>query len=105
MIKYHCYKCKRELSNLNSKCECSNNPGILVIDDEKFYVNKHTKEARAGWQWRGYYGTLESALKGILSKQLLDSIDDEITLKEVLDKIEQVRQEIKNAKITDLEED
>lgn len=44
MIKYHCYKCKRELSNLNSKCECSNNPGILVIDDEKFYVNKHTKE-------------------------------------------------------------
>lgn len=78
---------------------------IIIEELNGNIVNKHTKEARAGWQWRGYYGTLESALKGILSKQLLDSIDDEITLKEVLDKIEQVRQEIKNAKIIDLEED
>ena len=66
MIKYHCYKCKRELSNLNSKCECSNNSGILVIDDEKFYVNKHTKEVIC------YCGSNEFKLeisKGILSKK------------------------------------
>ena len=78
----------------------------LVIEEySDKIVNPRTKEITSGWQWCGYYGTLESALKGILSKQLLDSIDDEITLKEVLDKIEQVRQEIKNAKIIDLEED
>lgn len=78
---------------------------IIIEELNDNIVNKHTKEVRAGWQWCGYYGTLESALKEILSKQLLNSVDDEITLKEVLDKIEQVRQEIKNAKIIDLEEE
>lgn len=78
----------------------------LVIEEySDKIVNPRTKEITSGWQWCGYYGTLEAAFQGVLNKQLLDSVDDELEIKDVLCKIEQVRQEIKNAKITDLEED
>ena len=78
----------------------------LVIEEySDKIVNPKTKEITSGWQWCGYYGTLEAAFQGVLNKQLLDSVDDELEIKDVLGKIEQARQEIKNAKITDLEED
>lgn len=78
----------------------------LVIEEyNDKIVNPRTKEITSGWQWCGYYGTLEAAFQGVLNKQLLDSVDEELEIKDVLGKIEQVRQEIKNAKITDLEED
>ena len=78
----------------------------LVIEEySDKIVNPRTKEITSGWQWCGYYGTLEAAFQGVLNKQLLDSVDEELEIKDVLGKIEQVRQEIKNAKITDLEED
>lgn len=78
----------------------------LVIEEySDKIVNPRTKEITSGWQWCGYYSTLDAAFQGVLNKQLLDSVDDELEIKNVLGKIEQVRQEIKNAKITDLEED
>lgn len=78
----------------------------LIIEEYNMNIlDQKTKEVRSGWQWVGYYGTLQDALIGILNKQLLDSVDEELEIKDVLGKIEQVKQEIKNAKITDLEED
>lgn len=42
MIKYYCYICKKQMPNLNYKCECGNK-AIIVIDDDNFYINKENK--------------------------------------------------------------
>lgn len=83
---------------------------IVKLDERNLCIEqlKVVKSEKKGdyeqWFCVGYYGNLETALQGILNKQLFDCIDEEIQIKDVLSKIEQVRQEIKNAKITDLEE-
>ena len=53
-----------------------------------------TKDDTPKWRWCGYYGDLKSALLGALSKQLFDSAQNEMTIKEVIAKIDEVRAEI-----------
>lgn len=71
---------------------------LKIVKSKKYGDNKQ-------WLCAGYYGNLETALQGILNKQLFDCVDEEIQIKDVLDKIQQVRQEIKDTKITGLEDD
>lgn len=47
-----------------------------------------------GWKRIGYYGDLKSALLSALSKQLFDCANNEMTLKEVVTKIDNARGEI-----------
>lgn len=47
-----------------------------------------------GWKRMGYYGDLKTALLGALNKELFDCANNEMTLKEVLTKIEKTRNEI-----------
>lgn len=75
----------------------------LCIEQLKIVKSKKHGDNKQ-WLCVGYYGNLETALQGILNKKLFDCIDEELEIKDVLGKIEQARQEIKNAKITDLEE-
>lgn len=49
------------------------------------------------WKRVGYYGDLKTALLGALSKELFDCPTNEMTLKEVLAKIDKTREEIINA--------
>ena len=53
-----------------------------------------TKQKEPKWRWCGYYGDLKSALLGALTKQLFDSVENELTLKDVISKIDEARAEI-----------
>lgn len=47
-----------------------------------------------GWKRIGYYGDVKTALLGALNKELFDCASNEMTLKEVLTKIDKTRGEI-----------
>ncbi len=76
-----------------SKCDNLN----LQIEEYRKGINPKTKEEVWSWKWCGYYGDLKTALLGVLSKKLFDSVDEELTLKELVSKIDEARQEIINA--------
>lgn len=50
-----------------------------------------------GWKRIGYYGDIKTALLGALKKELFDCATNEMTLKEVLTKIDTTRNEIISA--------
>lgn len=52
------------------------------------------KEDIEKWRGCGYYGDLKSALLGVLRKQLFDSVENEMQLKDVIEKIDKARAEI-----------
>lgn len=69
----------------------------LQIEEYRKGVNPKTKEEVWSWKWFGYYGDLRTACLGALSKIMFDYADEELTLKEVLAKIEEAREQIENA--------
>ena len=56
-----------------------------------------TKDDTPKWYRCGYYGDLKSALLGALTKQLFDSVSNEMTIKEVVSVIDKARGEIISA--------
>ncbi len=53
-----------------------------------------TKEKGHKWRWCGYYGDLKSACLGALSKQLFDSVKNEMDLNAVIVAIDNARADI-----------
>lgn len=77
----------------------------LIIEEYNMNIlDQKTKEVRSGWQWVGYYGTLQDALIGILNKQLFDSVEEELTLKDIITKINKVENEIQDIKKNKIKE-
>ena len=46
------------------------------------------------WCRNGYYGSLKMALCGVLEKELFDSVEEELALKDVINKIEEAKKQI-----------
>lgn len=69
----------------------------LELQEYRKGVNPKTKEEVWSWKWCGYYGDLRTACLGALSKIMFDYADEETTLKEVLAKIDEAREQIANA--------
>lgn len=69
----------------------------LELQEYRKGVNPKTKEEVWSWKWCGYYGDLRTACLGALSKIMFDYADEEMTLKEVLAKIDEAREQIANA--------
>ena len=74
---------------------------IKKLDDrnlqlEEYREGKDTHKGKATTKWRlcGYYGDLKSALLGALTKQLFDSAENELTLKDIISRIDEARAEI-----------
>lgn len=74
----------------------------IVVEQLKTIEGK-TKGLHDEWILFGYYGTLKSALKGCLDKQLFDTVNEELQLKDIISKIENVENNIKNMKIIEEE--
>lgn len=78
---------------------------IRKLDDKNIVVEQlktmkgKTKGLHDEWILFGYYGTLKSALKGCLNKQLFDTVNEELQLKDIVAKIENAENNIKNMKI------
>lgn len=82
----------------------NNNLRIRKLDEQCLCVeqytksfNKKTKEDVMIWKFYGYYGDIKSAMLGILKKQLFDTADEEITLKDLTSRIENAEKSIRNA--------
>ena len=68
----------------------------LQLEEYRKGINPKTKEETYSWKWVGYYGDLKSALSGVLKKQLFDTADEEILLKDLVAKIDVAQQNIMN---------
>ena len=64
---------------------------------EKKENGRKTGEILNRWEWAGFYGDIKSALIGVLRKQLFDSTDEELTLKQLIEKIDAAENEILKA--------
>ena len=65
----------------------------LVIEELKT-ITSEKNGTRKEWCWCGYYSSLKSALIGVLHKQLFDSAEEEMSVKDLLSRIESVEKEI-----------
>ena len=63
----------------------------LAIEELKTVTNKQNESYQA-WCRCGYYGSLRSALIGVLDKELFNCADEELTLQQLVKKIEIVIQ-------------
>lgn len=68
----------------------------LVIEELRIVESKKLGKHEE-WCWDGYFGDLKSAFLGAFHKQLFDSADEEIELKNIIYKINSIEKEIKNA--------
>lgn len=73
----------------------------LVIEELRDVTNKNSQTTNKQWCWCGYYGDLKTALLGVLHKVLLDSAEEKLQIKDVLQKIESVENDIKNMKVVE----
>lgn len=69
----------------------------LCVEQYAKSFNKKTKEDVTLWKFCGYYGDIQSAIRGILKKQLFDTADEEITLKDLVSRIENAERNIMRA--------
>ncbi|MBQ9728200.1 MAG: hypothetical protein IJV85_01245 [Clostridia bacterium] len=71
-------------------------PNCLQLEEYRKPDEKSgtTKDNAAKWRRCGYYGDIKTALLGALSKQLFDCAKNEMTIKEVIAKIDEARAEI-----------
>jgi hypothetical protein len=68
----------------------------LQVEEYRLVVGKKTKEERYDWCWVGYYGSLKSAIGGVLNYCLMSLTDEEIKdCKALIEKIERLDKEIK----------
>lgn len=67
----------------------------LAIEELKTVTTRQNK-TRQEWCRRGYYGSLRSAMVGVLEKNLFNCADEKLTLQELVNKIDIIIQEIKD---------
>lgn len=73
----------------------------LALEELKDVTSKKSQTTNKQWCWCGYYGDLKTALLGVLHKFLLDSVEEELQIKDVVAKIETVENDIKNMKVVE----
>lgn len=65
----------------------------LIMEQLKI-VSSEIKGTREEWVIKGYYGSVEGALNGILRKQLFDSMEQEVEIKDILKIMKETEQNI-----------
>lgn len=69
----------------------------LQLENLVSVKSKKTGQTTIQWKRCGYYGDIKSALIASLKKQLFNTTDDEVQIKDVIIKIEQAERNINNA--------
>lgn len=65
----------------------------LVIEELKT-INSEKKGIHDEWRWCGYYGNLKTALSGVLKKLLFDGVEEELTIQNVINRIDDAEYKI-----------
>lgn len=60
----------------------------LEMESLKPVVSKKTKQESVHWKGCGYFGDLKSALLSSLRKQLFDAAKDELTVSDLIERID-----------------
>lgn len=76
----------------------------LVIEEFRDVTDPKAKTTNKQWCWCGWYGDLKTALLGVLHKQLFDSAEEELQIKDLIERIEKVENYIKNMKVIEGQE-
>lgn len=71
----------------------------LALEELRDVTNKKSQTTNKQWCWCGWYGDLKTALIGALHKQLFDSAEEELQIKDLIERIEKVENYIKNMKV------
>ena len=80
---------------INDKLRISRYDALnLQIEELTKVTSKKTKEERYEWMNIGFYSNLKSAFQGILSRKLFDVADEEISVQNVIEKINEVYENI-----------
>ena len=66
----------------------------LAIEVNRKVKNKKTGEVSMKWAFDGYYGNLQGALLGVLSKELFNTTEEKTTLTNIVKKIDAAKKEI-----------
>ncbi|MBO5280309.1 MAG: hypothetical protein J6B55_03705 [Clostridia bacterium] len=66
----------------------------LSLESFSEIKTKQTDPPKKAWRHCGYYGDLKSALQGALKKQLFDSVENEQTVKDLIEEIRGAEQSI-----------
>lgn len=69
----------------------------VVIEELRDVTDKKTQTTNKQWCWCGYYGSIRSALLGCMDKLLIDSAEDNITVKDLISKIDNIKEQIEKA--------
>lgn len=69
----------------------------LALEELRDVTNKKTQTTNKQWCWCGYYGSIRSALLGCMDKLLIDSAEDNITVKDLISKIDNIKEQIEKA--------
>ena len=79
---------------INNKLRIVKNDEKNLAIEELRTITSEKKGSHEEWCWCGYYGSLKSALLGVLDKLLFDSAEEELDIQGLIKKIEIVEQEI-----------
>ena len=82
---------------INNKLRIAKNDENNLVIEELRTITSEKKGTRDEWCLCGYYGNLKTALFGVLNKQLFDSAAEEITIQDLISKIDAAKNEIINA--------
>ena len=86
---------------INNKLRIIKNDEKNLAIEELRTITSEKKGSHEEWCWWGYYGSLKSALLGVLDKLLFDSAEEELTIKDIVRKIEQAEKEILNCEVVE----
>lgn len=69
----------------------------LALEELRDVTSKKSQTTNKQWCWCGYYGSIRSALLGCMDKLLIDSAEDNITVKDLISKIDNIKEQIEKA--------
>ena len=82
---------------INNKLRIVKNDDKNLVIEELRTIESEKKGTHEEWCWCGYYGDLRSALNGVLKKKLFDTVEEELTITDLIAKIDSAKNEILNA--------
>ena len=82
---------------INNKLRIVKSDDKNLVIEELRTITSEKKGIHEEWCWCGYFSDLKSALSGVLKKKLFDSTEEELTITDLIEKIDTAKNEIINA--------
>ena len=71
-------------------------PFNIVLEEYKEFESPFHKTKRMGWDRVGYFGSVKAVLSHIVDKELMELADTETELKDIIAKIDELKEQIQN---------